>query len=415
MAYKLLTDKEEPSSSKELFHRLPAQAASRVASSVVGLPGDVASILNEYVAGPISKAITGKEPLKYEETYLGKALPTSYTHQKSLEEGIPYLKPKNKLEKFVGDVASDTASLMIPGKVLTKGMPLLKTSGLKNFSTALGANLFGEAVQDLTGDEKKAAYAKMGSLFSLSLLNKPSAAKMVGDLYKNAESKIPKGAKTSASSLETSLNSLKDRVLSGRKETALAPSERFVVDEANKVLSMIEEGKIGVSTAWAAKRSLNENLRGIFQSIPEKEGRNRAKTLTVQINRDLGKTIKDYGRENPEFYKNFSSADEAFSTLSKSNYISNFISSNIKHSLVTHGLLHALGVGGTATGAVIPYQAAKIMHRIIKSPTLRKYYSSVLKAASQEDVASFNRELQKLDNGLSREEGKGRKNFRILD
>ena len=114
MAYELLED--EPSDSaissfgKESGRHV-ARTTSNLATQAVGLPGDIFSLINEYIAKPTSEAISGKKGASYEETPLGKILPTTETHRKRLEEtSNGYLKPQNKIEKFVGDVVDDTAN-----------------------------------------------------------------------------------------------------------------------------------------------------------------------------------------------------------------------------------------------------------------------------------------------------------------
>jgi hypothetical protein len=73
-----------------------SRQVSNIGTRAVGLPGDILSTINEYAAKPLSKAITGKKPLEYEETLLGKILPTTETHRKGIEEITgEYFKPQN--------------------------------------------------------------------------------------------------------------------------------------------------------------------------------------------------------------------------------------------------------------------------------------------------------------------------------
>ena len=156
-----------------------ARTASNIGTRAVGLPGDIMSLVNEYIAKPIQKGITGKEGARYEETLLGKAIPTTETHRKGLEEHTgEYLKPQNPVESFVDDIIEDTALLLNPfakGAKVAQALP-------KKFAVSLGANVAKDAVKDMGGTEDAATWTKLGSLFFLSLLDKPSAAKHLSEL-----------------------------------------------------------------------------------------------------------------------------------------------------------------------------------------------------------------------------------------
>lgn len=432
MAYELV---DFPQSEENLgagITRNVARQASNVSTRAIGLPGDIFSLINEYIARPVSK-LAGQEDLPYEQTALGKVLPTTEFHRKGVESVTgEYLKPQNDVEKFVDDVVEDTALLFTPGGKLAKSGKLLKGSRQvpKNFYASLGANLAGEGVSQATGREDLGSLAKIGSLGFLSLIDKPSAVKQVGELYGKAEKAIPPGAMANAKKMEVNLDHLKNKVLSGRPSSSLAPSEKFVVDEIDKVLPMIKSGEIDVNTAWALKRSLNENLAKSVFDIPYKN-RKRAKALATQINGQLRDTLDQYGKKNREFGVSFKGADEAFGTIARSEFIKNWIGENVRGTPLTHGLMHLLGssavtsipgaigkiTGSTALGiagsSVIPvaYQATKLGYQIAKSPTLRKIYADIIKAAAKEDVVSFNKYLKKLDKSLQEEESKSRYEF----
>ena len=396
MPFKLIP--EEPKQERTFLEkggRLAEQVGKEVAATGAGFLGDMGNLFNELVSKPIYEGISGKPGLSYEETSFGKMIPTSAQHRKTLESNFPSLKPENKLEKFVGELSSDTVSLFLPAKKIKTGV-----TAAKSFATALGANVLGELTQDLTGDEKKASYAKMGGLLGLSLLNQKGAQTFAKELQAKADSLMPKGVDVDAKSLVSSLSSLKSRVLAGRAVRDLSSSEKFVIDEADKVLRNVNRGRINLETLNAAKRSLNEELSGLFNQLPEKAARNRARSLAKGINHSIKDTMKQYGRKNPQWWETKSAADEAFGTIAQSNYISKIVKDNFKGHLATHGLLSIFGISGAATGAIVPYQAAKLLHRVYKSPALRKHYINVLKEASKENSASMSREISKLDKAL---------------
>lgn len=403
--------------------KLPLRIGARVGEQIIGAPGDVANLLHTYVTGPIAKQITGKEQAEFHDTPVGKLLGTSGSHRKNIAKLTGnFLEPKNEVERFVDDVVTDAASLLIPVKSKIPFKQTLTRAGL----TSLGANLFGKGVQDITGSEEKGSVAKAASLFGLSLLNPEGASKFLGKLYDKAEAALPKGAKTSARSLESSINNLKNDVTKSRSLSSLADSEKFVIDESQKVLDLIKDGEISVEQAWAAKRSLNEQLQKAIYSTPDKKAQARTRKLAANINGYLRDTLENYGKKNPQFGENFKSAEEGFGALAQSNFISRSAEKIMKYSPATSGLPQlfgsalagvgtaALGSGGvTAAGAAVAYPTAKLLYRISKSTALKKYYSEALKAAAKQDAVVFNRELQKLDEGLQRENSKD--TFTLLD
>ena len=440
MTFRLLPEepieKPEKSSLKKIGQKAAeiARPYARTATNLValgaGLPGDIASFLNDFVAAPISSAVTGQEKVPYSETTIGKLLPTSTQTKESLRSISPeYLSPKGKGEEFVDTLIEDTALLFSPSK--TK-IPFVRSASnakklLSSFTTSLGANLVGKGIEDISGGNKeRGALTKAGALFTLSLINKPKAAQLASDLYKQAESALPPGAMVNASKLEKGLTGLKEKMTKG----TIAPSEKFVIDEVDAVLGKIKNGKIPVEEAWAAKRSLNEKLNQHLFQNPEKGAQARARKLASGIQHELGTVIDDYGSNHPKFGLPFKNAEEAFGTIAKSKFITRFIDKNLKYSPLTSGIMHLFGSGlgsavagagasaigaGLSGGAAVAaaYPATQLAYRISKSPTLRKHYLNTIKAASAEDAILFNKELQRLDESIQKEQKRDK--YRIIE
>ncbi len=412
MPYELLDDEiPEQNSALSLGQeslRHGARTASNIGTRAVGLPGDVFSLINQFIAKPAAKAITGQEGVPYEDTFLGKALPTTETHRRGLEQlSGDYLNPKNKIEKFTDDVLEDTALLFSPSGLARAGMKGGKV--LKSLFKSIGANVAGESAKQISGSEGAGDVTKLGSLLFLSLLDQPSAAKQIGKLYQNAEKNLPQGASTNAAGLSKNLDQLERAVTKGRPATNLSPPEKFVLDQVNKVKNLVTDGKIDIEQAWAQKRSLNQELASLYKEVPGKKEQKTVKNLSKQLNGYINQSIRDYGKRNPEFYKPYKEAEEAFGTLAQSNFVSRWVDKNVVQSPVTIGLMHMVGgnIGGLASGTVgsiLPYQAAKLGYRIAKSPTLAKIYGNTLKSAVKEDAKSFNKYLKELDAGLQKEE-----------
>jgi hypothetical protein len=414
MAYKLLPEESKPSTiNKESIHRLPAQAVAGAAAVIPGFFGDITSLAHQYVANPLTSLMGGEE-VPYEQSPIGKLLPTTEQHKKALQEGIPYLKPKNRLESTINDISSDALSLAIPSGALTKA-GLRGSTIMKSLYTSLGANAAGEAVYDWTGDEKKAAYTKMGAMFLGSLINKPGINKEISNLYNKEAKLLPATATIKANKFETQLNSLKNEVLKGSQPQDLAPSEVFVIDQADMMLRQIKNGEINVSTLRARLRSLNENLQKAVYEAPNKGIRARTKKLATKINGYANEALKDYGKQNPEWWKVYKRANDAYGTLQQSNFATKFIENNFKGNVLTHGLLHILGIGADIATGVLPYQASKIIYRIAKSPELAKHYARVVSSAASENAPLMNKEIKKLDSKFQEEQKESKYRYRLIE
>lgn len=374
------------------------RTATRIGEQIAGTPGDILSLINEYIAAPVASKITGGKEIPYEELGISSLLPTSQTlqkgHEKELGESV---KPKNKVEGFFDDVFRTATSLFSPGAVIKKGSGVLKGIGASLFKST-GAHLAKEATEDLTADEKKGTYAHLGALSLLSFLDKKGAAKAISEGYKPLEQKARQMAPLNANLLETNLNNLKSKM----KKGTLAPSEKFVVDEVDAVLDKIKNGTITAEEAWASKRSLNEKLAELHYENP------RARVLAKGINAELKEVLYETEKQDPKFFKELKAWDKAYQTVAESKIVSKWVEKNVKYAPVAAPLLKLFGssIGTVASGSVLPYQALKVAYRIAKSPKLASHYSKSLAAAVAEDSISFNRELKKLDQALQKENKK---------
>jgi hypothetical protein len=419
MPYRLLDEEPQSFTSKlgdfgKEGLRHGTRTASNLATRAVGLPGDIFSLVNQFIAKPASKLITGEEGSPYEETLLGKVLPTTETHRKGLEQKTgEYLKPQNKIEKFVDDTIEDASLLLNPTKLVAKGakkaVPIFKS-----LAKSLGANVVGETVEQTTGKKNYGDVAKIGSLFLLSMINPGKTAEEIGKLYTVAEKNLPETAVGNAKSLDKNLNNLENQISRKRPLENLSDPEKYVIKHINNVKNLIKDGKINIQQAWAQKRSLNEELSSLYRDIPGRKEQKKVRNLAKQVTGFLNESIKEYGKKNPKFYENFKNADQAFGTLAKSNVLSNWVQNNVTHSPITVGLMHLFGpISQGISAGIFPYYVGKLLYRIKASPILRKIYGNAVKSAAKEDVNVFNKYLSQLDEGLQEEESESR--YRFID
>ncbi len=416
MPYELVEDTQDTENpilgyGKE-FGRHASRTASNLATQAIGLPGDIFSLINEFIAKPVSEKITGQKGLSYEETLLGKAIPTTETHRKNIESvSGEYLKPKNKIEQFAGDVVDDAAMLLNPIKAVKTGA---KVGGkvFKSLAKSLGANIAGETTKQVSNSDTAGNLTKAGSLFLLSLMDQESAAKQVGKLYSKAESHLPDTAKTSAKGLTKQIDVLENKITKKRPRENLSAPEIFVVSQIDKIRRLVQNGEINIQQAIAQKRSLNKELGTLYKEVPGHTDQKTVKNMAKQLTGFLNGTIENYGKTNPKFYGPYKNADQAFGTLASSNFISKWVENNVVQHPITSGLMHLFGPVGTgAAVAAVPYQATKLTYRVAKSPTLAKIYAQTVKAAAQEDAVLFNKYLKQLDEEVQKDENEDRYEF----
>ena len=422
MSYQFLPEQESSLGEQALdlgkgVVRQGARTASNLGTLGLGLTGDIFSAINEYVARPTVDAFGGKS-VPYEETLLGKAIPTTETHRKNIESvSGDYLRPQNDIERFFDDTIDLAATMINPSKLVSKAPQIIPKSQqvLRSFAKSLGANMAGDVVKEASGNEGLGASTKIGGLVLMSLLDKKKAGKYVGELYQNAEKLLPKGAAGDATILNNRLETLGNQVLKGRPIENLSTAERFVIDQVEDVKRLIQNGKIPIEQAWAQKKTIGQNTAKLWDVSKDYDAVKNAKRQSKQVVHALNDSIKEYGQtQNKPFLKNYKEANEAFSTIVDSEWIKKagkFLSDYVPStkglmSLVAPGL--EIGLGATAA-----YPTAKLLYRIGQSPTLRKLYLDNVKAAGQENALAFNRSLRLLDEKLKEEESKDR--FEFID
>lgn len=401
-----------------------------LASLAIGTPGDLLKTANELVARPLVGAITGGETLPYEQTYLNKLIPTSQQAKSSLQSLSPeYLAPEGEAEELLDAIVEDTTALyagrqFFRGKMpfantLSKGQQLLRSVGI-----SVGSNLAETVVKDFTNDDTAAGWTKFGTALFLSMFDKPKAGQYVGQAYKKADGLLPSDARQNANKLSSKLNSIQLKVSKG----TLAPSEKFIVQEADEILNRIRydpvsgDRSLGVGMGAAMKRSLNEKLEEFVFKNPTKLSKSRARQYGTRIVKALNEFLDDYGKTNPEWIESFREAEQGYATLATSNKVTDYIKNNLKKTVLSAGLLKTLGIpisGKAAAVGSVAYPSAQVAYRIAKSPLLREYYGKVIKAAVQENSALMNKELSRLDSELQKPDqsasssSSGR--FRVID
>lgn len=379
------------------IERSQAQLTSRGIEAIAGLPGDLINF---------GASLFGFEP----------DLPGSQK-LKEFSENITqgYTKPKNEFEEAVGETFQDIALMALPGAK--------HYSFARNLGIPLIGNLTKQGLKYGNADEKSQAYAKIGTMIALDLLSQRQggAKKYVDSIYEKARNSIPEGETTYIGNLKKSIDILKKELSAGGSR----PTTKKSLEKISELKDEIKSGFIEVKRLAAYRPAINEiidELGGFNLEVPKKLKPQAIRNLN-KVKGEIIKSLDNYGEKfNPEFLKYNQSANEAHAAMQKSNLIANFLKEKIPYSpqsksvqtlfsyapvAATAGLakLSAPAAVGAAAG-LAGYQGIKVLHRVMNSPTLRKYYTATLKSAAAGNVPQATKNLKALDLRLQEENNK---------
>lgn len=375
-----------------------AQQTSRQLEAIGGITGDLGSFAESITGIPLIGGL------------LGHFLPSSEDLKEVSEKASQgYTSPQNELEKSVGELQQDIANFMVPGSN--------QYSMLRNIGIPVVANLTKEGIK-LTGSEKTASAAKIGIMIVLDIMSQRmgGAKKHIQNLFQEMEKHTPDGIKVNASKLEKDLN--KTRLV--QEKGGERPSTGKSLSKINEILGKkIENETIKLNELPALRVAINEaidDLKG-FEYIFKPKLKKQIISNLQDVKRDVINALEDYAKVNdPELYRLSRSANEAHAAYSKSNKIKEFLDKNFGSRALSKPVQILLGLGGAGTaiaskGALIgavplagAYQSVKMISRLKNSPTLRKYYSSVLKSAEVGNVPQAARGIKAMEKELEEED-----------
>lgn len=377
-----------------------AQQTSRQIETVAGLPGNIIDL---------STSLFGIEN--------NPRLPTSQDIRKFSEKATGgYTAPQNETEEKAGDFQSNVASLALPGST--------SYSMLRNIGIPIAAAVGKEGVKRLGGKEKAQAGTEAGLMFVLDLIaqNGKGVQNFIGNLFKTAESHIPTGTLTNVKGLEHSLTQLEKNLSLGGSAQSKEPALKKISELQGK----IKNGQLDPKELPAFRVAINEaidNLGGFIQGQSPSSKRKAVKYLG-DVKSAVIEAAEKYGQVNPQFLENWQKANEAASVFHQSKHLSNFIKKKFGRSFKSQGAKLALGAaathggtaffspatalvsGGIGTGLAAGYKSIQLIERIAKSPTLRKYYTEILKGAARNNAAQVISNTKKLDAKMADEEKK---------
>lgn len=398
---------KEPSTKLEEFGRHIARTGSRIAETITGFPGDVVNF-SKFIAESlpkIPKSLKGKPSFVQEYGKKGLELIPSSNEIKEMSSYLTsgFTDPQGAIEELGDDITSLATSLLIPSKDPTKFKSLLKSLGVAATTKSVG-----KGIEALGGNEKVKAGAELGTLFLTGLLGKKTADKFVADQYQKAKSKIPQGTMIPTNKLTSSLESIEKELAKGIS----TGTKNEVKSAIAELRAKASDGAMPVEEIIESYHNINERLtsKKLFDELGTSERkilRHRYDIFKDSINEE----ISQYGKKNPEFYKDWREANQAFATIAQSKKVSNFLQSKLgnlpKHltgTLAAELLFgHPYAAGATAASAA-SVKTGELLYRISKSPKLRQHYLNVISEASKENLPGviknmefLNKEAEKLD------------------
>ncbi len=376
---------EEGYVSKGLRH--VSRTASRTLETILGMPGDFQALSDSIIQPLIDKLIPISEENK-KIRQQGK-LPTSQQlKEKSIELTKGYTKPKNRIESIGDEVASSLTSLIGPMKFR------------KALGVAAGSQIAKESAGLLGFEPNIQEATKLGTTIFLSMLNPNGIKKFWTNKYNQVEKLTPKGTVVNAKPLEVKVK----KVISELERGTQAPSEAKVLNQAEKVLEKIKDGKVDLHEMISVKRSLNE-IAG------DPEVFKRAEHIFPQLQKAVNDAIKLHPNRNA--IKEFYQANQAFGGYQQSRKLSNFITRHLPTKPLAGALITTFGEAAlghpelivpTLAGAGASTAAVKgfeLIHRILANSTTRKYYRDLiqggLKQSAPEVTKSYNRLEKELE------------------
>lgn len=399
------------------------RSGSRALEAILGSPGTAQQASQQATKSALSNIIgmgekitgnqfpTGRKYAEKAAEFISPKGAPSEEELKNLSQNITggFTKPQDAGEEFADEIVSDfTSSIMGgPGKtVAAKGLKTLGQIVLAN-AAKYGAK---EAGSGVLGQN----VAKFGTLLTTSMFDPKGAKKYVDSLYKQRDSAIPKGTIIPTSSIINSIESVEQQLTKGIGTPAKSALKTPLADLKQKVAG----GHAEVEELLEIKKNLNEHRAGLIAQNRLSGGKDSAikKELNLfnELSNGVEKSLEEYGRHNPEFYKLHKMANEAHSGIQESKFISNFVqklaspkSTKLRGALeFTDEGLAAASLLFSPTAAITGYAALKgtaLAHRFMTNPTLRKFYLGALEGAAKQHGSTVVRNMNKLGDAMDEE------------
>lgn len=416
----------EKETADEEVRRNIAQYGARGVETVLGMPGNLKKAFNQtkeffeeslFPGQPKTSELEKKafaSPEKGSWSELAMNPPTS----SELREGVTplvseyatgdkdYLEPKSEKEKFAGELTQDITSFFLPG------------TGQMNLMTRVGAPLIGnlakQGVKYLGADEKTAENTKLGFMLATTLAGTSNPGQFARERIGQAKNMVPLSATFDVTNLANRFMPLYNRMQRGLG----VPSKSRAMQGMQDLAGQVQNNRMSLRSLMDARDHVNEWISeagGWDVPGPVRDATvanlNEFKTQVIDtINEQLNSRF-------PEAADLYRTGYEAAAVTHRSNAISNFIERHFGRKVASAGakvLFPAVAGGaavlpktvGTAALAYPVYKAGQVLYRVGKSPTLSRYYQSVLHNAAIGNAPAMIKSMDLLDKELAKQEKK---------
>ena len=416
-----LSQEEPPQQEQEGFLgrglRNIGRSVARAGETALGAPRAIGDFLESIVPEKALKAgaekIGLRQPVEKALEITKKVAPYKlFPKSEDIRENVTKflfgekLEPKNEWERKSDDLISDFAALALP-------LPGSQLKVIKPALLAIGGNLASELSEHLGGSKNQQTLAKLGTILAGSMINPKAAVNLKDELFQKEASALPSNASVDNSRLRNSVAELKNKI----KKGGVSDADKPALKEISKIEKLLNGPQTEIDVLKEIKKKINVARGSIYKQLEgNKPGIKTAKARLDQVAKTVDNSLKEYGKQNPEWMTYYKQANEVHGAIEQSKRARTQIGKALKkygpHSVLPlFGVGHLAGAIPTATGLASTglvgtgvVGAGEIAAKALKSPTLRKLYLELIKSGLKEDVVAIRENAKKLEKELQKED-----------
>lgn len=346
--------------------------------------------------------------------FSNKLVTSPELREQSRETFGEYLEPKGEGEKATQEIAQDIGSIFaLPGNLSWAEKLILPVMGQSAK----------QIVKKTGGTEKQQDIAKLGAMTLSSLFRLGNAHRVASNALTEAENMIPQGLTFSSVPTQTAFQRIQN---SNWYRSGPTLAKRPAIAEMERIEPFIQSGQIEGRMAIQLRRDINEARRNMGGfNIVTKPDKAQALRHLNEVDNALRESMAVYGNNvNPDWWRQYNLANEAFGVTRRSQALSEFIHDNAGRKLISDTGKYLFGAAVTAgastypvltSGAVTGYGAMKsfqIANRVMRSELLRHHYMDVVRRASLGNAKQTKDAVDKFDRVAKKLEDQSKKSSR---
>lgn len=319
--------------------------------------------------------------------------------------------PVDEADAQIDEIIGDFAALALPSlagkaKAAQKAPNFLKIVGglakslIRPTAQVAGGQAAKQGIEALGGDVTAQEAGKFATMFLMGLRSPGSADRFQSELQQSVRERIP-SARVSGRNLLNNLNELEQDL---RRGTGAAfDPKKPIFKRIRQIKQKINNGQINLRDI---EELIKENNEIIGDPSTLKGTERRIKATTKFLN----DAFDEFRAFDPQLVADFREANATTAAVKNTQRITRFI-------LEKEGLANKAGIDASTIAAIqfrsgrplrglftigVDKVAAPIntLKLIGASPSLTKFYAGALKAAAENDAASYIKNLKALDKGL---------------